>query len=300
MGMTMSSPPPGIVELQAYRTAQLGRGLNLGIVGDDNHTAGYHLGPDRTPVGDYSERLARDKAGARLFPYYASAEDSSMAWSQSRQWLAKLVTDARNGVAYTRDIREIIGSLDGKTALYWDSQTGFQAVRYLGSGHLTHTHISFFRDSAQRDQSDVLRMYLEPPTEEDDMWYHNGDIPSGFAFDKDGLLIDSEALVTVTVPPNVNLSDGGSLIISGDGLPGTRTLIRRAYNIKDDAWDVDDTLTVEPRYRAASGTKWLSKNYGKLSFGRVAFDDLDKAGGPITDRDRVAETSALSFVVAGK
>lgn len=169
MVTTMSSPPPGIVELQAYRTAQLGRGLNLGIVGDSNHKAGYHLGPDRTPVGDYSERLARDKAGARLFPYYASAEDSSMAWSQSRQWLAKLVTDARNGVAYTRDIREIIGSLDGQTALYWDAQNGFQAVRYLGSGHLTHTHISFFRDSAQRDQSDVLRMYLEPPTEEDDM-----------------------------------------------------------------------------------------------------------------------------------
>lgn len=300
MVTTMSSPPPGIVELQAYRTAQLGRGLNLGIVGDANHKAGYHLGPDRTPVGDYSERLVRDKAGARQFPVYASAEDSSMAWSQSRQWLAKLVTDARNNEPYTRDIREIIGSLDGQTALYWDSQAGFQPVRYLGSGHVTHTHISFFRDAAQRDQSDVLRMYLEPPTEEDNMWYHNGDIPSGFAFDKGGLLIDPESLVTVTVPPNVNLSDGGSLIISGDGLPGTKTLIRRAYNIKDDVWDVDDELAIEPRYRAASGTKWFSKNYGKVSFGRVAFDDLDKAGGPITDRDRVAETSALSFVVAGK
>ena len=204
----MSSAPPGIVRLQVYRTAQLGSGKNLGIVGDSNHKMGYHLGPDRTPVGDPSERLARDKSGARQFPVYASAEDSSMAWNGSRQWLAGLVRDCRAGEAYTRDIREIIGSLDGKTALYWDSQTGFNAVRYTGSGHITHTHISFFRDSALRDQSDVLRMYLEPPTPDvKELVIMRGpiEIPQRFAYRRvtgtDGkpsyVVIDPTAIVSV-------------------------------------------------------------------------------------------------------
>ncbi len=182
----MSSAPPGILRLASYITNTLDGRYVLGIVGDSNHRAGYHLGPDRTPQNDSSERLPRDRNGARRYPNYASAIDIGMGFARSRSWLATLIVDCRAGEPYTRDVREVIGSLDGREALYFDSQSGFRAFAYLGSGHVSHSHVSFFRDSAEQDQSTLLRSYLEPPTLEDDMPVINKQLKSGFAYDTSG------------------------------------------------------------------------------------------------------------------
>jgi hypothetical protein len=273
----MSSAPPGILKLNAYRARTLGRQYNLGIVGDANHKAGYHLGPDRTPPGDYSEKLARDRGGASHYPYYAAADDSGMDWPRSREWLANLVLDCRAGKDHTRDIREIIGSLDGRNALYWDSQAGFRAVDYKGSGHVTHTHISFFRDSADRDQSQVLRQFLEPPQQEDDMPY--------------GIPIPIEPVIgkrTVQpIGPVLSGAVGWGPAWVSFGCDGGDALVRAVYQRDDETWwfplfggdwDKDTTRWVrsgEPRSAHSYG---LSQGTGKLSFEivDVIASDIDK------------------------
>jgi len=229
----------------------LGARYNLGIVGDTNHRSGYHIGPDRTPPGDYSEQLTRDRNGARVYPYYASAEDSGMGWVGSRSWLAALIVDARNRVPYTRDIREIIGSLDGKTALYWDSQTGFRAARYTGAGHLTHTHISFFRDSANRGHTDVLREYLEPPEppeppeeQETDMATAiRTDVKPGFAYDASG---------------DNRIDPGAVTLLSGEWANGSaiETLGKARLTLLTDYSAKPVRLRIESLTRGADGEWW--------------------------------------------
>lgn len=162
----MSSGAPGILRLNDYVGRVLGPDKQLGIVGDASHTYGYHLGPDRAPSWDSSiSELTRDRTGANRYPYYASAIDIGMGWGQSRQWLAWFIDRLRKG-AYP-DVREVIGSLDGRNALYFDGTDGFDAYGYSGGGHVSHTHISFYRDSAERDQTPVLRDFLEGITSEE-------------------------------------------------------------------------------------------------------------------------------------
>lgn len=191
----MSSEPPGLTSLKNYVASKLGWGNFLGIVGDQSHTYGYHLGPDRTPYGDASESLSRDRDGASRYPYYASAIDIGMGWNNSRQWLANLINDCREYKPYTRDIREIIGSLNGSTAVYWNGANGFSSSSYTGGGHVTHTHLSFYRDSADRNQTSVLQTFLEPPVEEDD------DMPTLLPIDLHGMEV-GESRTFPTIPVN--------------------------------------------------------------------------------------------------
>ncbi|WP_327000906.1 peptidoglycan-binding protein [Dactylosporangium sp. NBC_01737] len=156
----MSVNAPGLTQLKDYANTQLGPRMFLGIVGDANHKSGYHLGPDR--IGgkpDYSIRLARDVAGARKFPNFACAYDMGMDWSASRLWLAWLVNECRSGAF--EQIREIIGSLDGVHKQYWSQPGGFTTERYTGDNHISHTHISVFRDTADQDHSPILRGFIE-------------------------------------------------------------------------------------------------------------------------------------------
>lgn len=259
----MSSAPPGILALDSYLRRMLGDEFSAGIVGDSNHKTGYHLGPDRTPPGDYSERLTRDRRGAASFPVYASAIDIDMGWPGSRQWLAALVLGSRNGAAHTRDIREIIGSLNGQRVLYWDSQTGFSAVGYTGADHVTHTHISFFRDSANRDQSDVLRTYLEPSQlqqQEDDM--PSGEVKQGFAYDEQGNLLDQSLITSVTLP----FGDWEWLHVTGDL---EQVTVRVATQHADGWYDVNVREIYPGNRREASSWKLPDLQTGKVEIGRM-------------------------------
>ena len=172
----MSTNPTSLRQLGTYWVAQ--GGVNLGVVGNTAHTRGYHLGKDRIFDGsgpglgsaDYSVQTARDKAG---LTNAASAIDlgrldgSLPALYRFSRWL---VTQCRENKPGTRDFREIIYSPDGMKVLRWDRQRGYSSAPRSGeadNSHLTHTHISFYRDSEARDKRPVFAPYFAVP--EDDM-----------------------------------------------------------------------------------------------------------------------------------
>lgn len=155
----------------------------VGITGDSAHRGGYHCGSDRVVTNDYSVvESSRDRAG---LSDYASALDVGQFKVTvggrtydlahfSRWCVAQCAANAPD----TRDIREIIYSLDGKTVKRWDRL----GKRSSGdSSHRWHTHISYFRDAikAGRDQRPLFRRYLTsiglikaaptPPVEAPDM-----------------------------------------------------------------------------------------------------------------------------------
>jgi hypothetical protein len=168
---------------------------SLGIVGDPAHaaTGGYHEGnDDLARVGrlnsDYSKREStRDRPGTNA----ASALDIGDCYSLHST--TKAIVDAcRAGDPRTRDIREVIYTLDDSTVQRWDRL----GIRSTGDGtHLWHTHISFFRDSeGRRDDGDNFlgllrsifdgpapqtpggkhRMFLAKTTTNDAVWFSNG------------------------------------------------------------------------------------------------------------------------------
>ena len=147
----------------------------VGIVGDSAHRGGYHCGSNRTVINDYSVfESPRDRAGLTLD---AAALDvgqfdvrSGRPDQQPASFSAWCVAQCAANAADTRDIREIIYSLDGSTVKRWDRL----GKRTSGdSSHRWHTHFSFFRDAikAGRDQRPLFRRYLSSIglLEDDDM-----------------------------------------------------------------------------------------------------------------------------------
>lgn len=163
----MSYAPKKLTELGAYWTAH--GGVNLGIVGDTHHTAGYHLGRDRiyssTGQGadDYSVRLPRDKAG---LSGAASAIDLGRlggSLDELYDFSRWLVAECQRGAPGTRDVREVIYSPDGSKVQRY---SGVDGLIHDGPGngdssHTTHTHISYYRDSEQRDKVQAFAGYWE-------------------------------------------------------------------------------------------------------------------------------------------
>jgi hypothetical protein len=140
----------------------------VGIVGDPSHIGGYHCGRDRVRrdasgnITDYSVvESTRDRNG---LSDYAAALDIGMfsAHSAGRTWTLRdfsiwLVTECRNGIADTLDIREVIYSPDGIVVRRWDRL----GRRTSGdSSHLTHTHISEFRDALGRRMPALMTRWL--------------------------------------------------------------------------------------------------------------------------------------------
>lgn len=143
----------------------------MGIVGDPAHAAsgGYHEGnDDLARVGrldsDYSKRQSpRDRPGSNA----ASAMDIGQ-WPGLHAFSNALAASMLAGDHRLNDIRELIYTPDGRTVRRVDrlgkSDTG-------DSSHLTHSHLSFFRDSEGRRSSTAnfygwLVEYLEGKTEE--------------------------------------------------------------------------------------------------------------------------------------
>jgi len=151
----------------------------IGIVGDPDHvaTGGYHEGnDDLNRVGrllsDYSKReSSRDRPGSNAasaidIGYFEHRRpDGSVVTLRSLS--VALVERCKAGDPRCADIREVIYSPDGKRVLRWDRL----GIRESGdSSHLTHTHISLFRDSEGRraDARNLLGL-LRTLIEGDDM-----------------------------------------------------------------------------------------------------------------------------------
>lgn len=135
---------PGLV-IEKHRLASIGNNLCLGIIGDANHSFGYHLASP--PSGDYS------RAGAANNPVgtYSCAIDISMNWPASRDWLRWLIEE----IAEDRitGIAEVIGSYDGRNVRYWSDGSGWHTDGdpYGGTGHDTWTHVAIYRSTARDD-----------------------------------------------------------------------------------------------------------------------------------------------------
>lgn len=163
----MTYAPQRLLDLRAYLKPWTGLSdAALGIVGDENHVGGYHHGWDgrRTFNGntaDYSWNESPRDGNHRTNA--ASAIDIGM-FPQLRglsTWLvAQCEANLRDPAVNQdcADIRSIIYSPDGKVVRRWDR------LRRRDSGdssHLTHTHISFFRDSENRSKVGPFVRFFE-------------------------------------------------------------------------------------------------------------------------------------------
>lgn len=175
----MTYSPPTLRELMTYWQAK--GGVNLGIVGDVAHQQkgrSYHLGKDQLVWDAYSRITARDKAG---LTNAASAVDLGRLNGSLRELRAfsqSFYRMCQTNQPGTRDVREVIWSPDGIDVLRWDRERGYASPARIGeadNSHLTHTHISFYRDSEYRPKVFLFESIfgsLELPdtsTEEKDM-----------------------------------------------------------------------------------------------------------------------------------
>lgn len=160
----MTSAPAGLRGDRELLLDHLGpHGLHplaVGIVGDAAHRGGYHTGKDRVREQDYSVvESSRDRTGLTLDASALDIGTFSYRGHNLRTFSVWLVRECEAGAPDTRDIREVIYSPDGRTVKRWDR------LRKRTSGddsHLTHTHISVFRDATRNGRSlrAVLTRYL--------------------------------------------------------------------------------------------------------------------------------------------
>jgi len=153
----MSYAPQTLLEARAYILAHTDLSpVEVGIVGDDRHTYGYHLGKDRLPPNDYSAVHPRDKAG---LTNAASALDIGN-WSGLVKLTKFLVAEAKAG--RLPDVREIIGPDGSGRAYRWAVENNWSAqIRAKGDSHEWHCHISYFRDSEYRDKTAPFKKFFE-------------------------------------------------------------------------------------------------------------------------------------------
>lgn len=116
-----------------------------GIVGDKNHTYGYHISREDLLEPDYSTELADDLLGPNNL---ASAIDMSMNTTDMKLVTSRLIASAKdaNDERLNR-VREFIGTVNGSTVVGVDTQLYPSDVvpGYGDNGHLSHVHISFSR-----------------------------------------------------------------------------------------------------------------------------------------------------------
>lgn len=164
----MTYAPASIKALASFWVAQ--GGVNLGIVGDLAHQAkgySYHLGKDQLASGAYSARTTRDLAG---LTNAASAIDLGRldgSLVNLRAFSSWLVGRCRTNAPGTYDVREIIyAAVVRGTAIVmrWDRERGYASLPQTGEAddsHLTHTHVSFYRDSELRPKVGLFSPYFE-------------------------------------------------------------------------------------------------------------------------------------------
>jgi hypothetical protein len=202
----MTFAPPTLTALGAYWKAN--GGVNLGIVGDTSHVAkgvSYHLGKSQLTLGAYSRQTARDKAGLTEAASAIDLGKLNGSFPQLRSFSKWLVGQARVNAPGTSDMREIIFSPDGVTVLRWDRERGYSSLPKSGeadSTHLTHTHVSWYRDAEKRDHTTAFRPYFPvpvPPPTGGDVPNLTTYIPGQIATVKPTANVRSDAKLTATI-----------------------------------------------------------------------------------------------------
>lgn len=120
---------------------------NWGIVGDANHSFGFHKG--FPSAGDYSLSGAANRivdSGAACAIDIAQGSVSAEVY---RDWVSWMFAQYEAG--NLPHVVEIIGSRDGSYVEYAATSTGRRRTRYTGSGHDSWTHVSVGRAYALFD-----------------------------------------------------------------------------------------------------------------------------------------------------
>jgi hypothetical protein len=184
----MTTAPQCLLDARTLAIHELGIPADsVGIVAGNSNGEGYHSGygalhaVGRAPGDahpDYSVRESiRDSGG---LTEYASAMDFGLFTTiinghtvTLRDFTLWLVGRCKAGDPDAADIREIIYTPDGKTVQRYDRL----GIRSTGdSSHLTHTHVSLFRDSVKVNRAsmvNLIKKYLAgiggTPEGDDDM-----------------------------------------------------------------------------------------------------------------------------------
>lgn len=177
----MTYAPASLKALGAYLTAH--DAVNLGIVGDTAHQAkgtSYHLGADLLSPTAYSRQTARDKAGLTNAASAIDVGKIDNSYTRLRAFSVWLVGRSQANDLGTSDIREVIYSPDGHTVLRWDRERGYGSAPQPGeadNSHLTHTHISYYRDSEARDKVALVSRFFGSAASGDDVIDPAKDLP---------------------------------------------------------------------------------------------------------------------------
>ncbi len=162
----MSFAPQSLLDARAVFRAETSlTPVELGIVGDAAHADGgdsYHLGKDQLRASaSYSktessrDRNPTDAASAMDIGYFAVTRGGKT--HTLRTFSAWLVGECEANTPDTLWIREVIYSPDGRTVKRWDRL----GRRSSGdNSHLSHTHVSGFRDSEKADRAAIFRRYF--------------------------------------------------------------------------------------------------------------------------------------------
>jgi hypothetical protein len=135
-----------VIEAEMADWVSLG-GVNLGIVGNADHSYGFHVAADELPASDYSRTM--DPVGA-YGPYvdwdFACAGDFSHENNETlramhRQVLSRLMNGEMPMIC------EFIGKpWADQPVYYWARWNGIETLQYYtGSGHDKWSHISWYR-----------------------------------------------------------------------------------------------------------------------------------------------------------
>lgn len=145
-------------------------GGNSGIVGDQNHTYGFHCSANNVPSDDYSRwRDPNGSDGPYVNWNYCCAGDFRHGGNSK---LRKMHADVLNGLMDGKYpmICEFIGQpWADKPVYYWARWNGIDTLqRYTGQGHDLWSHISWYRSRVdERAYLWVANMNLD---EVQDIW----------------------------------------------------------------------------------------------------------------------------------
>lgn len=153
----MTQAPPALVQLTRDFEARTDRPKSYqlgGIVGDAKHMnppEGYHVAYDDQPHnwGGYSLHTARDQAGAKAHPTYASAWDLSMDTADMTLVTIRLINAAKAKDPRLGSVAELAGTTNGTTVHAFYVNTGQDDPNNTGGwdpSHCHHVHLSISRD----------------------------------------------------------------------------------------------------------------------------------------------------------
>jgi len=143
MGTAVAAP---VIEAEMKDWTSLGGG-NSGIVGDQNHTYGFHCSANNVPASDYSR--SRDPNGSDgpyvNWNYCCAGDFDHKNNSKLRQMHANVLNELMDG-KYPM-ICEFIGKpWADKPVYYWARWNGIGTLqKYTGQGHDHWSHLSWYR-----------------------------------------------------------------------------------------------------------------------------------------------------------